>query len=97
LSDQIAAALDAEAAAEVVRDHHAKAGEQRVLEVVGEIDQGRAGGARVRPTADRQPVVHVAIQDELAGGAAFVGKRELAGPGRSVGRSRHLLLSGSRL
>ena len=57
LSTIVAAAFDAEAIAEVVRQHHAEALEQRVFEEVGETDE---------PVAHGQPVVHVAEQDELA-------------------------------
>ena len=48
-----------------------KAGQQIVLEVAGEIDQAAADG---------QAVVHVAVQNELAVRAAFVGERQLARP-----------------
>ena len=85
LADELAAAFDAEPVAEVVRQHDAEAGEQRVLEVVGEIDQ---------PLADGEPVVHVAEQDELARRAALVGQRELVGPGRRDCGAGTALVSG---
>ena len=39
--------------------------------------------------ADGNPIVHVAVQNELPLRAAFVGQRELVGPGRCSMRCRH--------
>jgi hypothetical protein len=71
--DDLAATLDGEPVAQVVRQHHAERPQQRVFEVIGETDQAAARG---------HAVVDIAEQDELIGGTALVGENQFARPGR---------------
>src|SRR5262249_32220905 len=82
LADELAAAFDREPVAEIVREHDLEAGEQVVLEIAGEAHQARA---------DRHAVVHVAVEDELAVSAAFVGDRQLGRPRGGPLGCRHQL------
>ncbi len=62
LCQALTAALDVQSVAEVVRENDVEAGEQLVLDIALDRDQS---------SGDRQAIMHITVEDELAGSAAL--------------------------
>src|SRR6185369_12124411 len=84
IAEQLGSPRDPETVSEVEGEDDLEAGQQLLLDEAAEVDQ--------RAT-DRNPVMDIAGEDELALGRAFVGESDISGPGRRLGRKRHQLFS----
>jgi len=77
LRQPLATALDGEPIAQVVGKNDGERGEQLILDVALDGHE---------PAVDGEPVVHVAVENELPGGAALEGNRQFGGPLRRTSR-----------